>query len=384
MKEIAQQIYNNKEENIFLIYAFNATGKTRLSVAYKDLTKEKNGGKHVGVYYNAYSEDLFIWNNDEEHDNKNICLNIIKSSLNKYHANLSEDLILEKLAPYKPKYKFFLNPLEKDNPEAGFGSVSFFLENDKTETPIKISRGEERIFIWCFFLALFEVEGLSDIQNKHFFIDDPVSSLDDNNIFITAYLLLELLKKFSDSRKIIITTHHMGIFSILQDWLRKGDNSNLFKVIKWKETDKVLEDGQRVIVKEKQDANKYLIRFLEIKDGKYNLVGDKRGIHLYHLLLLKMLQDARKKDELSTYHFVLLRQILECISSFLGSGRFSSVLDIIYPEETDEIISFKTDVINAISHNKIYTQKIALLNEDNKELLSETIQRLIDYFHFSI
>ena len=55
-----------------------------------------------------------------------------------------------------------------------------------------------------------------------------------------------------------------------------------------------------------------------------------------------------------------------------------------YPEETDEIISFKTDVINAISHNKIYTQKIALLNEDNKELLSETIQRLIDYFHFSI
>lgn len=383
MEKIVQQIYNAKE-NIILIYAFNATGKTRLSVAYKDLTKKKNDGKHVGVYYNAYSEDLFVWDNDEEHDNKNICLNIIKSSLNKYHANLNEDLILEKLAPYKPKYKFFLNPLEKDNPEAGFGSVSFFLENDMTETPIKISRGEERIFIWCFFLALFEVEGLADIQNKHFFIDDPVSSLDDNNIFITAYLLLELLKKFSNSRKIIITTHHMGIFSILQDWLRKGDNSNLFKAIKWKETEKVLEDGQKVIVKEKQEVNKYLIRFLEIKDGEYNLVGDKRGIHLYHLLLLKMLQEAKDKNELSTYHFVLLRQILECISSFLGSARFSSVLDIIYPEETDNIISFKTDVINAISHNKIYTQKIALLNEDNKELLSKTLQRLIDYFHFSI
>lgn len=381
MEKIVQQIYK-AEENIILIYAFNATGKTRLSVAYKDLTKKKNDGKHVGVYYNAYSEDLFVWDNDEEHDNKNISLNIIKSSLNKYHANLNEDLILEKLAPYKPKYKFFLNPLEKDNPEAGFGSVSFFLENDKTETPIKISRGEERIFIWCFFLALFEVEELADIQ--HFFIDDPVSSLDDNNIFITAYLLLELLKKFSKSRKIIITTHHMGIFSILQDWLRKGDNSSLFKAITWKETEKVLEDGQRVIVKEKQEVNKYLIRFLEIKDGEYKLVGDKRGIHLYHLLLLKMLQEAKDKSELSTYHFVLLRQILECISSFLGSARFSSVLDIIYPEETDDIISFKTDVINAISHNKIYTQKIALLNEDNQELLSKTLQRLIDYFHFSI
>lgn len=375
MEKIAQQIYNS-EENIFLIYAFNATGKTRLSVAYKDLTKEKNGGKHVGVYYNAYSEDLFVWDNDK------ICINIIKSSLNKYHANLNEDLILEKLALYKPKYKFFLNPLEKDNPEAGFGSVSFFLENDKTETPIKISRGEERIFIWCFFLALFEVEGLADIQNQHFFIDDPVSSLDDNNIFITAYLLLELLKKYSNSRKIIITTHHMGIFSILQDWLKKGENSNFFKKKIWSESGSDKESNN-VIVKEKE-VNKYLIRFLEFKDGEYNLVGDKRGIHLYHLLLLKMLQEAKDKNELSTYHFVLLRQILECISSFLGSARFSSVLDIIYPEETDNIISFKTDVINAISHNKIYTQKIALLNEDNKELLSKTLQRLIDYFHFSI
>ena len=330
----------------------------------------------MGVYYNAYSEDLFVWDNDK------ICINIIKSSLNKYHANLNEDLILEKLALYKPKYKFFLNPLEKDNPEAGFGSVSFFLENDKTETPIKISRGEERIFIWCFFLALFEVEGLADIQNQHFFIDDPVSSLDDNNIFITAYLLLELLKKYSNSRKIIITTHHMGIFSILQDWLKKGENSNFFKKKIWSESGSDKESNN-VIVKEKE-VNKYLIRFLEFKDGEYKLVGDKHGIHLYHLLLLKMLNDAKNNNELTTYHFVLLRQILECIASFLGSGRFSYVLDIMYPKDDATKIGFKADVINSISHNKIYMQKIALLNEDNKKLLSETLQRLIDYFHFSI
>ena len=384
MQEIAQQIYEAKE-NIILIYAFNATGKTRLSVAYKDLTKKKNGGEHAGVYYNAYSEDLFVWDNDEEHDNKDIKLNIIKSSLNVYHANLNEDLILEKLAPYKPKYKFFLNPLDAANPEAGFGSVSFFIEKDETHSPIKISRGEERIFIWCFFLALFEVEGWSDKQNQHFFIDDPVSSLDDNNIFITAYLLLELLKKSSDThRKIIITTHHMGIFSILQDWLKKGENSSSFKALEWTERKTIQENGQEVIIREKQEVNKYLIRFLEFKDGKYKLIGDKKAIHLYHLLLLRLLQDAKDNDELNTYHFVLLRQALECIASFLGSGRFSYVLDKIYPEKSDVIINFKADVINAISHNKIYTQKIALLNEDNKELLSNTLQRLIDYFHFDI
>lgn len=382
MQEIAQQIYEAKE-NIILIYAFNATGKTRLSVAYKDLTKKKNGGEHAGVYYNAYSEDLFVWDNDEEHDNKNIRLNIVKSSLNEYHANLNEDLILEKLAPYKPKYKFFLNPLDAANPEAGFGSISFFIEDDEEHTPIKISRGEERIFIWCFFLALFEVEGWADRQNQHFFIDDPVSSLDDNNIFITAYLLLELLKKTSSTRKIIITTHHMGIFSILQDWLKKGENSGSFKTLKW--TEKIIqENGQNVIIREKQEVNNYLIRFLEFKEGKFKLIGDKKAIHLYHLLLLRLLQDAKIEDKLNTYHFVLLRQVLECVASFLGSGRFSYVLDKLYPEESDDIISFKADVINAISHNRIYTQKIALLNDDNKDLLSETLRRLIDNFHFAI
>lgn len=54
---VAQAI-NDLDKNIILIYAFNGTGKTRLSVAFKDLTKTDNGGDHAGVYYNAYSEDL--------------------------------------------------------------------------------------------------------------------------------------------------------------------------------------------------------------------------------------------------------------------------------------------------------------------------------------
>src|SRR5690606_41643795 len=66
-------------ENIILVYAFNATGKTRLSVAYKNFTKSENEGNHTGVYYNAFSEDLFIWENDEDNYNENIRLNILRS-----------------------------------------------------------------------------------------------------------------------------------------------------------------------------------------------------------------------------------------------------------------------------------------------------------------
>ncbi|SPW33346.1 Uncharacterized protein conserved in bacteria [Elizabethkingia miricola] len=196
--EIAKDLKKTKE-NIILIYAFNATGKTRLSVSYKNHTKEKNKGEHVGVYYNAFSEDLFVWDNDEENDNENIRLNIISSSLNQFHYLLNELQIREKLELYKPKYDFYFN--QHKNPEDGIESITFFIEGDD-KTPIKISRGEERIFVWCFFLALFEIEGWADQQNEHIFIDDPISSLDDNNIFNTARLILDLLEKNCDTKKL--------------------------------------------------------------------------------------------------------------------------------------------------------------------------------------
>ena len=41
LKTIAEQIVQLKE-NIILIFAFNGTGKTRLSVEYKNVTKQKN------------------------------------------------------------------------------------------------------------------------------------------------------------------------------------------------------------------------------------------------------------------------------------------------------------------------------------------------------
>ena len=49
---------------------------------------------------------------------------------------------------YNPKYKFDFNL--HDDPEKGIESVTFFID-EKTKAPIKISRGEERVFVWCFF-----------------------------------------------------------------------------------------------------------------------------------------------------------------------------------------------------------------------------------------
>ena len=223
MEQLATKIAKLKK-NIVLIYAFNGTGKTRLSVAYKNITKKNNNGNHAGVYYNAYSEDLFVWNNDEEHDGQNIRLMIQSSTLNQYHQLFDEDKLREHLTPYKPKFDFRFH-LYPDTAK-GIEYVQFFVKKDETakeddaqgneDIPIKISRGEQQIFIWCFFLALFDIDGWTGEgkQSQHFFIDDPVSSLDDHNIFITVSSIMDLIDRHFKNRKIIITTHHIGLFSI--------------------------------------------------------------------------------------------------------------------------------------------------------------------------
>ena len=105
LEEIANEI-KNLTENIVLVYAFNTTGKTRLSTAFKNVTKDTEEN-HTGVYYNAYSEDLFVWDNDIENSEENIRLTVKGSSLNKNHAHFTEEEVMNKLKQYKPRYNFF-------------------------------------------------------------------------------------------------------------------------------------------------------------------------------------------------------------------------------------------------------------------------------------
>lgn len=349
MEDIATKLIE-LDKNIILIYAFNGVGKTRLSVAYKDVTKKNNNGLHSGVYYNAYSEDLFVWDNDEDNAGIDIKLGIIKSSLNQYHSEINEEKVRNKLLPYKPKFDFKFNL--HDNPEDGFKSISFYLKNDDenaentTENirgelpPIKISRGEQQIFIWCFFLALFDVEVWTGQgkQSNHFFIDDPVSSLDEHNIFITISLLMDLIEQHHSTRKIIITTHHIGLFSILTDWLTRGEKSQKYK--KKVDVYKLKKNGENV-----------------------ELVGPKKEVFLYHLELLRVLKQAKDDDKIYVYHFALLRQVLENISSFLGAGNFSYVLKKIGFDDEDK----KAQLINIMSHKTVFRYEMREPVPDNKE-----------------
>ena len=341
------------QEKIILIYAFNSTGKTRLSVAYKDVTKEPESGRHTGVYYNAFSEDLFIWDNDEENSGEYTKLTIRQSSLNRFHSFLNEDIISDKLALYGPKYNFRLNFYS--DTEEGIESVTFFIPDDE-DRAIKVSRGEERIFVWCFFLALLEVEDFSEQHGSHIFIDDPVSSLDDNNMFVTAISILELFENQLERKKIIFTTHHIGIFSILCDWISKGDKASKFK---------------------RNNTNLYKLFVLNTNGEEFTLDSPNKNVFLYHLRVIQILEKARDEG-LFTYHFSLLRQVLENIASFLGVGQFSYVLEQIGIEDKDKVAA----IVNTLSHQRIYYHQSDMMVPDNKILFNDILDKLKDKYQF--
>lgn len=353
LAEIAQEL-NNDDAKVILAYAFNATGKTQLCVAYKDATKDADGN-HTGVYYNAYSEDLFVWDNDEENDGADVRLTVRPSSLSAFHASLTEDNVRDRLKAFRPKYGFEFR-LHEDDPSKGIESVSFFIPNqnpDLPQKPIKISSGEVRAFVWCFFLALFEAEGWATKQNSHFFIDDPVSSLDDHNIFVTAETLYELIEKYHANRRIIITTHHVGLYSILCGWIRKGDHRDRYKKI------------VRTCI-------------LSGKDGNLALESDKDDVHLYHLRLLQLLDEAQKAGDLRGYHYSLLRQVLENIASFLGEGRFSYALQQIGIENPSDA----ADIINTLSHKKVYYHDSVRLPPERQALMEKVLNKLNEKYNF--
>ncbi len=329
-----------------LLYAFNSVGKTRLSVAYKNATKETDG-THTGIYYNAYSEDLFVWDNDIENSEANPLLTVLPSTLSRFHAGLDEFAIRAKLEPYKPSFDFRVDT--HVDSEKGIKSISFFPSDTQFgDVPaMKISRGEERVFVWCFFLAMIEVEGWADRQPRHIFIDDPVSSYDDHNTFVTASMLYNLIEEYFSERKIIIATHHVGLFSILYDWLMKGEKSS-----KYKKTTRAF--------------------ILSGKHGEVSLETHKSDVFLYHLRVLQLLEQARKENDVRAYHFALLRQLLESVSSFLGVGRISYALERIGFEDVEEIAR----IVNTLAHKNVYYYESDLLVPDSLALFNEIYEKL--------
>ncbi|EHB89249.1 AAA family ATPase [Aggregatibacter aphrophilus] len=338
-----------------LIFAHNGTGKTRLSMAFKDLGKQDNS--RDTLYFNAFTEDLFFWDNDLDNDTDRV---LVLNDYSHFFDGIEKLEMETRIRPFVQKYVDFdfritkeKHRKEADKEEIERWEVSFFLPENPDEN-IKVSRGEEHIFIWCFFLAILQLsldkeDGSPYEWVKYVYIDDPISSLDDNYAVSVAHNLATLLKSYNKDGRLrepiqfIISTHHGLFFNVLCNELQRAPRY-LFS---------------------KNTSDKYYFIQLE---------GDTAS--LYHVAMLKMLKDTLDNNEpLYPYHFNVLRNIMEKTANFHGLAGFKKCIEL-------EDAEFYERLIPVLNHGGYSVFEPKEMLPENKANFAMVLKKLLDTYPF--
>ena len=323
LTEIAEQL-KHADKKVQLIYAFNGSGKTRLSREFKNLiaskAEEDEEAEDFGtkiLYYNAFTEDLFYWDNDLENDTERKL---------KIHPNAYTRWALQEQGQDQNAIAHFQHyTSSKLTPyfSADFSEVRFAFArgNEEQVENIKISKGEESNFIWSIFYSLLE------------------QIVDDNHWIDLAVNLAELIRSSESGLKFIITTHNPLFYNVLHNELSKKACYFLT----------CFEDGTLA---------------LNPKDG------DSNQSFSYHLYLKQTLEMAIARKQVQKYHFMLLRNLYEKTASFLGYPQWADLLSTV-PGDKE---SYLKRIVQFSSHRTLSGEEVAEPTEPEKQ----TVRLLLD------
>lgn len=377
LQEIAQQLHASTRKTQ-LIYAFNGTGKTRLSREFKNVVVsngqidadegEESLSRQKILYYNAFTEDLFFWDNDLESDAEPK-LKIQPNSFTDWilkEQGQDQNIIAnfqryanDKLTPkFNQDYKL-KDESGKEIVVKAFSEVTFSMErgDDEYSGNMKISKGEESNFIWSIFYTLLDQvitilnvaepdqrETREFDQLEYVFIDDPVSSLDENHLIELAIDLAQLIRASQSELKFIVSTHNPLFYNVLYNELKAKTGYILRR----------FEDGT-----------------FEIEDKR----GDSNKSFSYHLYIKRMIEQAIESNEVQRYHFTLLRNLYEKAANFLGYPQWSDLL----PENKQ---SYSRLVMNFYSHRTLSNEELAEPTEPEKQTVKFLLNHLKERYRF--
>lgn len=422
LTEIAQQL-RDANKKVQLIYAFNGTGKTRLSREFKQLlaptpeaddnddTETTEPSASNVLYYNAFTEDLFYWDNDLSEDSNpklKIQPNTFTSWLIKLLKELGEDgNIVTNFQRYTgSKATPIFNEEYRENKDTiipELSEISFQLETSNPVAPdksntiieddiisvqgqydiIKVSKGEESSFVWSFIYSLLEqvISTLNEPENtnritnefdnlEYVFIDDPVSSLDDKHLIEQAVDLASLIKRSAylegNGLKFIITTHNPLFYNVLSNEL----NNDLKNPIP---------NGTPSWLYKRKHSKTY--RLDKKLDGEFELSPSNDHPFSYHLFLLKEIQNAIDTNSVKKYHFSFLRNILEKTSTFLGYRHWEELLE---KEDNGSPNVLLNRMINLANHSAHSGEEIADIDDKDKKIVKDLMDYLTKTYGFKI
>jgi hypothetical protein len=352
---------NPSSKKYVLLYAYNGTGKTRLSGAFKDAGKishvtdaeneEETEETSDTLYFNAFTEDLFSWNNDLENDTER---KLLLNTGSRFFDGLRELEVDTRIRPLLQRYADFDFTINFDEGFINFKRDIRVEDTTQQVDFIKISRGEENIFIWCFFLAVAQLAidaeaGGAYSQIKYLYIDDPISSLDDNNAIAVASHLAQMLKKQNNKIKTVISSHHSLFFNVMCNELK--------------------------------NAQKYFLS-KGVADSTYIVQDTTDTPFFHHVSLIRDLHKAATSADgkLYTYHFNILRGILEKTASFHGFGNFSACIKQA-ADDSEGIVHAR--IINILSHGNYSLFEPQEMLPANKEYFRQILADFMSNYRFN-
>lgn len=341
-----------ENKKTIVLYAFNGTGKTRLSMAFKDIGKQGDADNEARdtLYFNAFTEDLFQWDNDLEGDSdRKLTLN----ADSRFFAGLAELEMDNRIRPLLQRYVDFDFRIDTQELAVRFSRTV----DGQVIDNIKVSRGEENLFVWCFFLAVMQLAMDPEIDAyrwvKYIYIDDPVSSLDEHNAISVGNHLAQLLNKSGNPLKVVISSHHPLFFNVMHNEL----------------------DARK--------SKKVSAHFLSCSkaDGSYRLAYTGATPFFHHVAVLSDLYQAAQSGELFTYHFNMLRSVLEKSASFHGFSNFSACIPSDDANDPEGVLHAR--LINIMSHGNYSLFEPQPMLEENKTYFKTILDGFLKRYPFN-
>ncbi|MCH2037351.1 MAG: hypothetical protein MK137_02005 [Rickettsiales bacterium] len=272
---------------------------------------------------------------------------------------------------------------------------------------------------------------------KYIYVDDPVSSLDENNIIAIAHHLAQLLKRKNNPLKAVISSHHTLFFNVMWNELdgknnkfaapyflnklrnrlgvqlkdlmqvlsklNHGSKTNVLNKIKESYPDIEVPES---ILDDKESLKKFITEthatsvnpvqsFLDAFQGKlqggklktyesplkeYYLKGTGDTPFFHHVATLVDLYNAVESGKLYTHHFNTLRTILEKSACFHGFSKFSS---LIQKDENDPDDILYTRVINVLNHGNYSLYEPMAMIEEIKDQFKTILTAFMSKYTFN-
>lgn len=178
-------------------------------------------------------------------------------------------------------------------------------------------------------------------QLEFVFIDDPVSSLDENHLIQLAVNLGQLIRSSASDVKFIVSTHSPLFYNVLYNEVGAKRGYILSR----------LDDGTFDLEEKKGDSNKSFS---------------------YHLHIKKLIEHAIEQNSVQRYHFALLRNLYEKTANFLGYQSWSDLL----PGDKK---AYASRIMNFYPHNTLSNEEITEPTPPEKEMVGLLLRNLNKY-----